>query len=167
MIILLIVLRILHVLGGVFWVGTALAMNLFISPSLRATAESGQKVMAHLVAQTKFVTTLSLSSATTVLAGTWLYWIDSNGFSYGWMNTATGIAFGVGGLFAFVGWGTGFVLSHTGGAMGKLAGQIRGAPTPEQQAQLAFLGRRQVNFARLNLASLSLATVLMAVARFL
>ena len=167
MIVLLIVLRILHVLGGVFWVGAALAMNLFINPSLRATAEAGQKVTAHLITQTKFAAALVVSSATTVLAGTWLYWIDSNGFFYGWMNTATGVAFGVGGLFAFVGWGTGFVLSRTGAAMGKLAGQIRGAPTPDQQAQLAVLGRRQVNFSTINLASLTIATVLMAMARFL
>ncbi|MBI3166390.1 MAG: hypothetical protein HYZ24_17025 [Chloroflexi bacterium] len=167
MIVLLIVLRILHVLGGVFWVGAALAMNLFINPSLRATAEAGQKVTAHLITQTKFAAALIVSSATTIIAGTWLYWIDSNGFSYGWMNTATGIVFGVGGLFAFVGWGTGFVLSNTGAAMGKLAGQIRGAPTPDQQAQLAVLGRRQVNFSTINLASLTIATVLMAMARFL
>ncbi|MBI3164775.1 MAG: hypothetical protein HYZ24_08835 [Chloroflexi bacterium] len=167
MIVLLIVLRVLHVLGGVFWVGAALAMNLFINPSLRATAEAGQKVTAHLIMQTKFAAALVVSSATTVIAGTWLYWIDSNGFSYGWMNTPTGIVFGVGGLFAFVGWGTGFVLSSTGAAMGKLAGQIRGAPTPDQQAQLAALGRRQENFSTINLASLTIATVLMAMARFL
>ena len=167
MIVLLIVLRILHVLGGVFWVGAALAMNLFINPSLRATAEAGQKVTAHLITQTKFAAALIVSSAATIIAGTWLYWIDSNGFSYGWMNTPTGIVFGVGGLFAFVGWGTGFVLSRTGAAMGKLAGQIHGAPTPDQQAQLAALGRRQVNFSKINLASLTIATVLMAMARFL
>ena len=66
MIVLLIVLRIFHVLGGVFWVGAALAMNLFINPSLRATAESGQKVTAHLITQTKFALALIVSSAATV-----------------------------------------------------------------------------------------------------
>jgi len=109
-----------------------------------------------------------MSSQLKVLStGTWLYWIDSNGFSFGWMNTTTGITFGVGGLFSFIGWGTGFFFSSTGAAMGKLAGQIRAAPTPEQQSQLAVLGRRQVSFVRFNLASLTIATVLMAVAQFL
>ena len=48
---LVIVLRIVHILSGAFWVGSAVFNSLFLGPAVGATAEAGQKVMAHLVAQ--------------------------------------------------------------------------------------------------------------------
>ncbi len=44
-----IVLRLLHVVGGAFWFGSAMMVGFMITPTVAATAEVGQKFMAALV----------------------------------------------------------------------------------------------------------------------
>ena len=38
---LIIFLRLVHILAGVFWVGTAFVMTFYIAPTVGATAEAG------------------------------------------------------------------------------------------------------------------------------
>ena len=66
--ILVVVLRLIHVISGVFWVGAGLVMFFFIGPTLGATAEAGQKFAQHLMLQTRFTTILTTSAILTVLA---------------------------------------------------------------------------------------------------
>jgi uncharacterized membrane protein len=43
MIYLIWLLRIIHIVAGVFWVGGTLIMTFFVAPAIGATGESGQK----------------------------------------------------------------------------------------------------------------------------
>ena len=43
------VLRLIHILGGVFWVGAAWMMTLYIAPSVGATGDSGLQFMRHMM----------------------------------------------------------------------------------------------------------------------
>ena len=36
------VLRLIHIFAGVFWVGLALTLSLFVGPSVNATGKAGQ-----------------------------------------------------------------------------------------------------------------------------
>lgn len=47
--ILTIVLRFLHVFGGAFWFGASVILGFYISPTVAATGEVGQKFMGSLV----------------------------------------------------------------------------------------------------------------------
>ncbi|MGZ9166631.1 MAG: hypothetical protein ACXW4U_15780, partial [Anaerolineales bacterium] len=69
-------LRIVHIVGGVFWVGGTFMMAFFIAPTVGATAEAGQKFIGHLMGDLKFSNRMSAVAGLTILAGLILYWID-------------------------------------------------------------------------------------------
>ena len=99
---LVILLRLIHIISGVFWVGGGLVFFFFIGPTLGATAEAGQKFVQHLMTQTRFTAVVTVSAILTVLAGATLYWIDSDGLSSAWMHSGAGLGFGIGAFFALI-----------------------------------------------------------------
>jgi len=162
-----ITLRLIHIIFGVFWAGAGLVMFFFIGPTLGATAEAGQKFAQHLMNQTRFTAILTTSAILTVLAGFFLYWIDSDGFSSAWMHSGPGIGFAIGAAFGLIGLIFGAVVGNTNGALAKLGSQIQGKPTPEQMAQIGALRKRLSVVSPINAYSLLIATLLMATARYL
>jgi uncharacterized membrane protein len=162
-----IALRLVHIISGVFWVGSGLTMFFFIGPTLGATAEAGQKFAQHLMLKTRFTAILTASAILTVLAGALLYWRDSDGLSSNWMHTAQGLGFGVGAFFALIGLVFGVIVGSTNGALAKLGSQIQGKPTPDQMAQIGALRKRLSLVSPINAYSLIIAALLMAIARYL
>lgn len=168
--ILWIVLRLLHILSGVFWVGAALMLTFFISPTVGATKEAGQGFMRHFMANTKFNLVMWTSAITAVVAGAILYWLDSDGFTSAWMHSGPGIGFGIAAGFAFLGLIVGIVQNRNSNAMAQLGGQIQSQsspPSPEQAAKLQSLGKALATGGILNATFLILATIGMAIARYL
>lgn len=160
-------LRIVHILAGVFWVGGTLMMTYFIAPTVGALGEAGPKFVAHLVRNLKFTTRMSAAAGLTALAGVWLYWIDSSGHQSAWMRSSVGTGFGIGSAFGAVGFIFGILIGRTTRSLVKLGEQIQGKPTPEQLAQLQLLQKRQATYSKITAASLILAVIFMAAARFL
>ena len=66
--VLILALRLIHIIGGVFWVGSSVIFGFFISPTVAATADSGQKFMAHLITKTRLTGAITASAILTVLA---------------------------------------------------------------------------------------------------
>src|SRR5919108_4541374 len=97
---LVIALRIIHIVAGIFWVGGTLMMAFFIGPSIGATGEAGQKFVGHLMNNLKFSNRIAAAAGLTILAGFILYWIDSDGFTSAWMSSGAGRGFGIGAVFA-------------------------------------------------------------------
>src|SRR5512132_3321008 len=89
-------LRIIHIVGGIVWVGGTLIMTFFIAPTVGATAEAGQRFVGHLMNNLKFSNRMAAASGSTILAGFILYWIDSQGFTSPWMTSGAGRGFGIG-----------------------------------------------------------------------
>ena len=164
---LVILLRLIHIISGVFWVGGGLVFFFFIGPTLGATAEAGQKFAQHLMTQTRFTAVVTVSAILTVLAGATLYWIDSDGLSSAWMHSGAGLGFGIGAFFALIGLIFGMMVGNTNGALAKLGSQIQGKPTPEQMTQVGALRKRLSVIAPINAYSLLIATLLMAISRYL
>jgi len=163
---LVIVLRIVHILSGVFWVGSAVFNGLFLGPAVGATAEAGQKVVAHLVTRTRLTATISAAAGLTVLAGGALYWIDSQGLTSLWTRSGPGTGFGLGALFALVGLVFGLMVGRNMSTLVAVGSQITGKPTPDQlskiqaaQGQLAYAGPATT-------VSLVLALLCMPTARY-
>jgi len=164
---LMLVLRLLHIISGVLWVGAGLVMYFFIGPTLGATAEAGQKFAQHLITQTRFTAVITVAAILTVLAGASLYWIDSGGLTSAWMHSGVGLGFGIGAFFGLIGFIFGMMVGNTNGALAKLGMQIQGKPTPEQMAQIGALRKRLSVVSPINAYSLLIATLLMAIARYL
>lgn len=163
-------LRLLHIISGVFWVGGALMLTFFISPAVVATKDAGQGFMRYFMGNTKFNLAMWTSVIITVLAGFTLYWIDSQGFKSAWVRSGPGIGFGTAAGFALLGLITGVIQNRNSNAMAQLGGQIQSQgkpPSPEQSAQLQKLGRALANGGKLNAIFLILATMGMAISRYL
>jgi uncharacterized membrane protein len=160
-------LRLLHIIGGVFWVGGALAMNFFIAPTVRATGEAGKQFAGHLIAKTPFTTVMTVSAYATVIAGVWLFGIDSAWFSSPWIHSGAGRGFGIGAGFALVGLVTGIMNGNNNRKIGQLGAQIQGQPTPEQLAALSAVQKQQAWVVPVNTYSLLLAVFFMAISRYL
>lgn len=163
---LVIVLRLIHILGGVFWVGGSIILTFFISPTVAATADAGQKFMAHLVNQSKITLRITIAAILTVLAGAGLYWIDSGGLTTGWATSAAGWGFGIGGILALVGLVFGMLVGKNVSLLGGMASKIQGKPTSEQMAQIQA-AQKQLSFvAPASTIALVLALACMATARY-
>jgi uncharacterized membrane protein len=164
---LVIILRLLHILGGVLWVGGALAMNFFVAPTIGATGDSGKQFAGYLLSKTRFTAAMTAGAITTVIAGFLLYGIDSAWFSSAWQSSGPGIGFAIGALFALVGLVTGIMNGNNNRAMGRIGAQIQGRPTSEQAAKLEAIRKQQGWVVPVNSYSLLLAVSLMAIARYL
>jgi len=165
--ILVIVLRILHIVSGVFWVGAGLIMYFFVGPTLGATADAGQKFAQHLMTRTRFTATVTISAILTVLAGATLYWLDSDGFTSAWTHSGAGLGFGIGAGFGLLGLVFGIMVGNSNSALATLGTQIQGKPTPEQMTQITALRKRLALVSPLNAYSLLIAAFFMAIARYL
>lgn len=166
----LIVLRAIHILAGVFWVGSFYIFFFFIEPSVKELGPIGGQFMGHLAEKKKMPIVIAITAATTIVAGTLLYWRVSDGFDVDWITSATGVAFTVGALSAIVAFALGFVVVKPAiermGAIGQ--GIATGTPPPEDQvAEMQRLGARLVLVGRIDLVLLTVAVITMATARFL
>ncbi len=163
----LLLLRLVHVVGGVFWVGGALMMNFFIIPTIGATAQAGQQFAGYLMTRTRISAALSASAILTILAGFFLYWHDSQGFTSQWMQAGSGIGFSIGAVLALVGFIFGIILGQLNKKMAFVGSQIKGEPTPEQLAELQKIRSQIKVISPINVLSLLLAVVFMSIARYM
>ncbi len=163
---LVLVLRLVHILAGVFWVGGSVITTVFITPAVAATGEAGQKVFANLVRNARFVQRFAAAAGVTVLAGAALYWIDSAGLTSKWMHTGPGWGFGIGALFALVGFGLGNRVGALTRKVVSLVSAIQGKPTQGQILELDSAQRALYRFRIAQDAMLLIALACMATARY-
>lgn len=161
-----IVLRLLHIVGGAFWFGSAMMMSFFISPSVAGTADAGQKFMGYLVKQRRVVTAISVFAGTTILAGAGLYWIDSDGFTSVWLWSNPGLVFGIGGVFGLVGFIFGVQIGTNINTLVKIGSEVQDKPTPDQMNQIQAAQKRLKIVGPISAYSLILAVICMSVARY-
>ena len=69
----LIILRILHIAAGVFWVGAAALFFFFVEPTVKALGPTGGAFMGHLSKVKRMPLVILMSAGLTVLAGILLY----------------------------------------------------------------------------------------------
>jgi hypothetical protein len=98
---LLTVLRLIHILGGVYWAGTMFFFVTFLEPSLRSLGPDGGKVMIRLF-ERGYTKVLPAIAIMTVLSGFWMLWILSSGFDATYMGSSIGMALSTGGALALI-----------------------------------------------------------------
>jgi uncharacterized membrane protein len=164
-----IILRLIHILAGIFWVGTAFLLAGFLAPTLRATGSEGGRFMRHLMQQRRLQLFIGLAMGLTILSGLILYARISASTHGVWAGTAPGIAYGVGAVAAILGALTGLLISGAAGRrIAALGGSIGpGSPSADQQAELGRLQARIGLGTRLSAGFLAIAAGAMAVARYL
>ena len=129
-----IILRIIHIFSGVFWIGVAMFNIGFLQPTVQATGAEGQKVMQHLSGKTRFLIFSYLAATLNMLSGMWMFWNLSR---FNWdFATASGygIFLSIGGTFGVLAWIIViFVIRNIFNQLGAIGNQIHtqeGPPTP-------------------------------------
>jgi hypothetical protein len=163
-------LRLVHILAGIFWVGAIFLMAGFLLPTLRATGREGGRFMQHLMQQRRLPIFLAIAMLLTVLSGFTLYTRMVSATHGAWAGTPPGIAYGVGGLSAILGALVGMLVSGSAArrmaAIGQRSAQAGGPPAAEQ-VEMERLQGRMVLGSRLVAGFLAVAATAMAVARYL
>jgi len=165
-----IVLRIIHILGGVFWAGGAFALVGFISPAAAQAGPAGGKFMQRLTLGTRWITAVSAAAGLAILTGLLLYWRASGGLRPEWLSTGTGITFTIGGLSALIAMGVGIQVGGLSRRMAELGQKIEaagGPPSPENAAQLAAFQARLQSLGSLTTVLLVITVLAMASARYI
>lgn len=167
----IIALRLIHILGGVYWVGATFLLAGFIEPTVRATSPESAKFMQHLVGKTKHVTMMSISAIATVGAGALLYWRVSSGLHGDWISSGTGIGLTVGAIAAWIAFVIGFVvMGRSSNKLGAISKQIQTQGSPPSQEQMAEIQELQAKLrtgGRVNAVFMAIAVAGMSVAQYL
>jgi len=91
-------LRLVHILAGVFWVGSAVFLAAIVLPAARAAGAEGGHFMERLMQQPRTRAALGGAMLLTVLSGVAMYGRLSGGFERAWVTSPHGLALALGGL---------------------------------------------------------------------
>jgi uncharacterized membrane protein len=167
----LLVLRLVHILGGIFWVGSLIFTSFFLMPALGSSPAVAGEVMAGLQKRRLF-TLLPIVALLTILSGLRLLWIVSAGFSDAYLSTSTGRTFSASAVAAIVAFLLSLLVSRPSFLrVGRLSATL--ATTTDQGARQRISAemqrlRRRVSIANAIVATLLLLTAAgMAIARYL
>ncbi|HEX7434808.1 MAG TPA: hypothetical protein VF326_14250 [Anaerolineaceae bacterium] len=164
----IIFLRSIHILSGIFWVGTAFFFVLFLEPTLKAAGPAGGTVMGRLTL-TRFPLLMAVASILTVVIGFVMYLIDSHGFQANWILSAPGISMTIGSLAGIAAFIEGLVVqmpaSNRMAALQKEILAAGGQPTPAQMKEMQSIQEKITNASRSGAVLMLIAVLGMAIAR--
>ena len=164
----LLLLRLVHIIAGVFWVGSVLFVTFTLMPAIRAAGPPGAAIMQQLGRRMPVL--MMTASLLTIAAGIWLMMIVSGRAPGVWMRTGMGRTFAFGGglaILTFIGGAAvNMPLARRMTAIGSAAAKRGGPPTPDEAAELQRLQARLAASSVVIAIALLIATAAMAVARY-
>jgi hypothetical protein len=167
----MVVLRIVHVLAGVFWVGAAFTTILFLQPTAREVGPAAGPFMAHLAGKKRLIDWVLRAAGLTILAGLLMYWRVSGGLDGDWIISAQGLALTIGALCGIGAFSLGLSVVRPSImatlAIGAEVAASGGPPTPEQAAKLQELQKRGKAVGQIIVPLLVIAVSGMAAWRYL
>jgi uncharacterized membrane protein len=160
------ILRLIHIFGAVFWAGGSFMLVSFIEPTAMKTGEEGQKFMQYLGSRSKLSSSMGGASTFTLLSGLILYYLLFRNNFGGVMSSGYGIFLSLGALFGILAWIAGLYFQGRASArMKALSEQMAaagGPPTPDQLAEMQALGKQLSMGGRISATLLTLALIGMA-----
>jgi uncharacterized membrane protein len=163
--------RVLHVVAGTMWTGGAVLIALYILPAARAAGPAGSVVLRELTAVRRLPEVLLGLAVVTILSGIYLLGVASGGFQPEWLHSGRGVGYLLGGTAALIAFAIGAAINiPTARRIGVLASQVQSTgapPIPEQEKTLRRLSLRLLQGIRAVAALVTIATTLMALARYL
>lgn len=154
----ILVLRLVHILSGVFWVGTMMFNSAFLFPALKEAGPDGAKVAAGL-AKRRFMIVMPIVALLTIASGIWLFSVVSGGGQPTFMQTRQAKTLIVGAICAIVAFLIGIIVVRP--AMTKAMAVGQSDPSRAQSLRI-----RADNAGRVVTLLLVLAAAAMAMARY-
>ena len=168
---LFLLMRLLHVVLGVFWVGTIVFAATLMLPSIRDAGPDGGKVMFALLRR-GYLTILPIVALITIVSGFWLYMALMKNAGPAWAGSMAARVYGVGAVAALVAFGLGIFIMRPNGL--KVRAIMEALPTtPEGPARAALMDKlvlprqKTAAIAPWIAGLLTIAAITMAVARYL
>jgi uncharacterized membrane protein len=163
----LVILRMTHIVAGVFWVGAAVTAYSFIEPTVADLGDDGQRYMRQLTKRRRFPEFVTAAAVLNLAAGGILYWRVSGGLQGAWIWSPSGMGFTMGALAAILAAAiaVAFVLP-TLKQMERLAVGSAGPTSSTSPSELHRLERRLRLASLGNVLMLTVAVVAMATARY-
>jgi hypothetical protein len=167
--ILMLVLRLIHILAGVFWVGAAITLAGFVLPSVRAGGPAAGSFMRE-IGRRKLPPSITLAALFTILSGVGLYWRQSALSNGTWARSPMGITIGIGAVFALVAGILGGTFARSTGTRLMVLGQeimaTGGPPSGLQREEMERLQDRLIRITSFLVVLLVIATAMMAIGRY-
>lgn len=154
------VLRLLHIVAGLIWVGAAIALSCYIEPTLERAGASGRPFLRQLYGDSSFPRLIPLSALITIVAGLLLYGLLSYHEA---MSSSMGMVLTLGALFGLLAFGHGvFTVWRGAGRFAAMA-----ASEKADEAALAQLQDKMRRNGRVSMCLAIVSLVLMAGARYI
>jgi uncharacterized membrane protein len=164
------VLRLIHIGAGAFWLGSVFTFFLFVQPAAVAVGPEATNFTYQLLHHRRLSVVILGAAATTVLAGSLLLIITSNGLDPDILFDVSRLGFTVGGSSAILTFAIGalYIFPRTRvveRTLGRLVAEAR-PPTPDEQQTLAQTALETQRAGWLVLIGLAVAVIAMATARY-
>lgn len=163
-----IILRIIHIFAGAFWVGVSFLTVGLLTPAVARMGPEGGRFMQTFVQKTQLSKYMGWAALLTTGAGILLYIIDSS-FRPAWIASGMGIGWTIGGLAGIVAFLYGMMVTgRVSGRMEALGQQIAaagGPPSSEQAAEMQALSAKLRQSGQVSLALVAITLLAMVVAR--
>ena len=167
----LLTLRLIHIFGGIFWVGSLMFTSFFLMPVIGASPAVAGEILAGLQRRRLF-TLLPIAALITIGSGLRLLSIASAGFSSSYFSTPTGRAFAAAAAAATLAFLVSILISRPGFLrIGRLGASL--GATTDEAARREIAGEMQTLRHRVSVANgivvalLLFAAAGMATARYL
>lgn len=171
MAILVIVLRAMHILGGIFWAGGMILMHGFVLPSAEATRPDSGRFMQYLTGKRNLPLWMTLASWATVIGGLGLFAPVTGQLDSAVLRTPRGMTISLGALLALAAFLEGNIVTAPNarklGAIGREIAASGQGPTPEQLQRMQVVQGKMQRTGVRGTVMVALASVLMAVARYI
>ncbi len=166
----MILLRLVHIVAGILWVGFAIFMLFFTAPTVRRLEAAGTRFMYLLYTHTPIQLVMPVLALLTTGAGILLYLRASDTFNADWIGSPGGLVLTIGSLAGILAFGHGVAALiplnvRYRAAVEKLQAQ-EGPPSAEQVAELQALGAKLGLNSRIGAVLMAIAVIGMASARY-
>lgn len=165
----LLILRLIHVVGGIIWVGSTVFSFVFLLPAVAQAGAAGGQIMIGLQKR-KMFTVLPVVAILTMLSGVRLMQIVSGGFSPSYFATPMGKGYAISGLLAIIGFLIGVTVARPGAIrLGKLQQSAVSDESSKEmiQKEIRALRSRVAMAGTTTLVLLLLSAAGMAISRYM
>ena len=165
-----VLLRVFHIVPGIFWGGAMVFAAHFLAPAIAEAGPAGGQVMQGLMKRNMLVV-MPVTALVTILSGIGLMWRASEGFTNQFMGSPMGITLSIGGTIAVVAFLIGMFVARPN-QMKAMAIGAQLATMPDGPEKQALAARAQAHRAKAFTTQkavaglLGLVFIAMAVARY-
>ena len=160
----LFLLRAIHVVGGVLWVGGVVVVTFYLLPATLAVGPAAQPMMQFIMGRRKLSVYLMLVAILTTLAGVLLMVRNISLTDGAWARSPMGIGISAGAAAAILALIVGMAVNAP--AAKRMSGPPKPGVPPLTDEERAGLMRRIAFGSRITMILLGIAALLMATARY-